>query len=308
MKRLLSPAGPPKFAHVVIRAHVLLRPEDACMFALEIVTGLRTVNAAANYRVVPKPEPLESHEYPSPHYCIIALPIVVVGTAALLFIGTAEQGKSETRVFPSILALMLAAVASCLLNCCRGSRRSITAAQEKKGIRVAADVTKRAFLCMDECRSVVENLGSACSQLGELIGRATEEFEAKAFSSFWDTVEQAGNITWKAKELLDELQKIKQSYSDALLGYQNTFPEIPYEAENLPELSGLLSQLRSAMRKAECSFEFAMIYEQRRTQNVLKDGIRGMVELQRQVDSSLDLLRGQMASPRVGFAVTIPRL
>jgi len=129
------------------------------------------------------------------------------------------------------------------------------------------------------------------------LDQAQADFAESAFAPFWDSVENAAN--WLA--LFDEgVRQIKDKSScyTALIGqYKHTpppFPLVPRSVEKLSVGMATAERMRAIVRTAQRNFQFAMIYEQRKTNQILVAGFKTLAEaleyMTRQITASLDSL------------------
>lgn len=113
----------------------------------------------------------------------------------------------------------------------------------------------------------------------ELLDLAEREFTDGAFSPFWDTIGKAtgklGNIRGSVKVIEDSAKK----YTDTIHLYERSFPAFPIDLASVSKLDVVIAtevRLRVIVRQAQRNFQFAMIYEQHKTNDILVEGFQNL--------------------------------
>ena len=107
---------------------------------------------------------------------------------------------------------------------------------------------------------------------------AEDEFLAKAFGSFWDAIESSTAILVEVNGTIQTLCKHSREYSDCLSGRRHTFPAFPIAERSIPDPTFTANELRRIARLGQTNFEFANIWEHRRTRQVLIEGFRSLAD------------------------------
>lgn len=102
--------------------------------------------------------------------------------------------------------------------------------------------------------------------------QAEDEFNDNAFGPFWEAVENSAVCLAQFGANAQELAKNADWYYAALRGRQHTFPPFPVHPAELPNPMPIADRLRSVVRRGQTNFQFAMIWEQRKTRRVLVYG------------------------------------
>ncbi len=143
-----------------------------------------------------------------------------------------------------------------------------------------------------DCRSrvkqaceVAENAFSAIPsylvQAESLLARSEREFEERAFSPFWEAIESAVRQLANVDQNLRLIESSSRSYADAAKKIVGTYPSFPVDVQLAHELAAAGNtgeHLRSVVRKAQKDFQFATIFEQRKTTEVLIAGFHTLGE------------------------------
>jgi hypothetical protein len=98
---------------------------------------------------------------------------------------------------------------------------------------------------------------------------AESEYHANAFAPFWDAVEQA---TWFLSDFNSKAVQLTgnaDEYYTNLNKRTHNFPPFPVQHKSIPDPSPVVDQLRRIVRMGQTNFQFANIWEHRRTREVL---------------------------------------
>ena len=107
-----------------------------------------------------------------------------------------------------------------------------------------------------------------------LIQQADEDFSENAYGPFWDGIEAVATDLSSFSRNTNELSKLAADYYSSLKGREHNFPVFPCRAENLGDPRPIAQEFRRIVRKGQTNFEFANIWEHRRTRDVLISGFK----------------------------------
>jgi hypothetical protein len=126
-----------------------------------------------------------------------------------------------------------------------------------------------------------ENIPKDLMTAEELLNVADAEFQDSAFSLFWDSIEKAtyklGAVDAGIKLIADCSNQYK-SLSKSYKGQSPPFPVNPASAHRLATANDTVARLNRIVRKAHRNFQFATIFEQRKTSRILIDGFTNLGE------------------------------
>ncbi len=95
------------------------------------------------------------------------------------------------------------------------------------------------------------------------------DFYENAISPFWDRIEEAGKSLSGFNESVNQLQQNSAVYSEILTGKKHNFPS-PFPISTSILISKkVLDEYNCLVRQAQTKFEFAHIWEHRKTQKIL---------------------------------------
>jgi hypothetical protein len=149
----------------------------------------------------------------------------------------------------------------------------------------------------------VQNLSSCLSSAESDLAAAEHEFSDGAFAPFWDAIERAANNLSAFDHTTRQLTGQAKLYYDSLRDRDHTFPQFPVALTTLPDPTHTTKRMQVIVRQAQRNFQFATIYEQRKTNNILKHGFMSLssaiADLGSTLQSSFDDLRDSVST---GFA------
>ena len=145
-------------------------------------------------------------------------------------------------------------------------------------------------------QKLVQHLTSAESDLKT----AEYEFNDGAFAPFWDAIERAAANLSSFHEMTRHLTGQAKKYYASLRDREHTFPQFPVALTTLPDPTHAASRMQAIVRQAQRNFQFATIYEQRKTNNILKHGFLSLssaiADLGSTLQGSFDDLRDSVST------------
>jgi len=163
--------------------------------------------------------------------------------------------------------------------------------EEQEGYRNQIVVFAEESIVLFE--SMPEHLTSAEKWLDQ----AAADFAEGAFAPFWDSVENAANWLAHFDEGIRQIKDKSSRYTELIGKYEDTPPKFPIAPQSVEKLGvGTVTseRMKAIVRTAQRNFQFATIYEQRKTNQILVAGFKTLAEaleqMTRQIMSSLDAL------------------
>jgi hypothetical protein len=142
----------------------------------------------------------------------------------------------------------------------------------------AASLTSTLMRVYEISTNLTTELGQHLNQASNLLEGAELEYKDNAFSPFWDAVENAAKELSAFNSKANQLSQNATEYYRGLDGRKHTFPTFPVNAQTMPDASPVLGELRRIVRMGQTNFQFANIWEHRRTREVLIAGFRTLGE------------------------------
>lgn len=235
--------------------------------------------------------------------------VIVAGSAILIFVGSAKLieiyanfldflysplpestyvwlhpstnlGLVGICLTPIVLTLLLASPLY-LLNIHRVNNKS------RNDDAIA--LTNKANDILKSINQLYDQLPYDLLMAAKLLYDAKDEYEENAYSIYWDRVEKSASYIAKfqadLKKLLDEYQK----YYQTLNGRSHNFPNLPKPADVFPNPILLFQEFQRVVRLGLRKFEFASIYEQRKTQRTLISGFNSLGEAINSLSTRIDV-------------------
>lgn len=164
----------------------------------------------------------------------------------------------------------------------------------------AVALTTNLITLHDSAPNQIQTLGRFLSAAESDLATADRDFADGAFAPFWDSIERAANNLSRFDQTTHQLASQVNQYSNSLRDREHTFPHFPVDLPSLPDPTHATDRMRAIVRKAQCNFQFATIYEQRKTNNILKHGFMSLSaaisELGDTVRNSIDELRESVSA------------
>ncbi|MCX6230858.1 MAG: hypothetical protein NTZ33_04885 [Bacteroidetes bacterium] len=103
---------------------------------------------------------------------------------------------------------------------------------------------------------------------------ARNDFDENAISPFWDKIEEVSKYLALYKEAIDQLHFNGEVYSRILYEKKHNFPLLFPIRTNISISDSVLDEFNQTIRKALSNFEFANIWEHRKTQKIIIAGFQ----------------------------------
>lgn len=116
------------------------------------------------------------------------------------------------------------------------------------------------------------------SMVKKNIETAKIDFADNALSPFWDRIEESTNYLGCFKDAVDQLAYNSEIYKKVLEDRSHNFPTPFPIGTNISISQTLIDDFYSIIRKAQTKFEFANIWEHKKTQKILIEGFRTLAD------------------------------
>jgi len=141
------------------------------------------------------------------------------------------------------------------------------------------------------------DISSHVETAGRHLDAAEREFADGAFAPFWDEVERAANELAAYKNELEHMRRsvdVYKSEATELEKITGSAPTLNFPDHALPDARPTAARFATVVRKAQTNFQFAVIYEQRKTNQLLHAGFgtlgAAIYSLGESINQSLDTL------------------
>ena len=208
----------------------------------------------------------------------------------------------DTTLTVLIICYPIAIILSIVFSV-RDYRNKIKNAKEKiqkKRIDEAQQVTSRAIALLEESSSLFLSLSEMLNKSSAAIKRARVEYKENAFGPFWHKVQEAADYLAIFNSSVQKLSQNTGHYYESLKGRNHNFSSFPVRPESLPDSSAVVKEFNHVVRMGQTNHQFAMIWEQMETREVLIAGFRTLGEavnnLGTVIDNSISDLKSSFSS------------
>jgi hypothetical protein len=127
-------------------------------------------------------------------------------------------------------------------------------------------------------RESFDELMDIASSVTKTLERASLEYNSGVYSAFWDSIEKCAQQFAGARMFLQRLSKLRKQVAWAIAGS---------ELDVLPDLTDQAARFGELIRMAQTHFEFAVIWEHRRTREAVAIGFKSLGDVVRNVEIDL---------------------
>ena len=148
-------------------------------------------------------------------------------------------------------------------------------AERQERERDRAEAAIRLLNWPSEAQRMLQDIAALLVAAGEHVNRAGAEFRDRAFSPFWDQIEDATSILEEYHQHVAEyLRQVKDIARMAVKHHH----EVYYTLDPIPDSRHTETRVAGIVRKAQRDPEFARIYEQRRTTKLLVEKFETLID------------------------------
>jgi hypothetical protein len=149
-----------------------------------------------------------------------------------------------------------------------------------------------------EVNALGAKLPSCISDAERNLDTAEREFSDGAFAPFWDAVEGATTNLATFDDSIRRMTSNATEYLETAKKLDRNAGALQLAQSRVPNPSSIVERLRSVVRKGQKNFQFATIYEQRKTNKLLVSGFstlgQALYDLQDRMHASLAELRSSV--------------
>lgn len=149
----------------------------------------------------------------------------------------------------------------------------------------------------DNSLTLFESLPEHLKSAEEHLNQAEIDFSDGAFAPFWDSIENATRTLGHFAEGVQGIKNNSSQYTDLINMYKKVPPQFPLESKSVEKLTvgtSTAERMKAIVHIAQCNFQFATIYEQRKTNQILVAGFTNLAQaldqMTWQITNSIDEL------------------
>lgn len=146
-----------------------------------------------------------------------------------------------------------------------------------------------------------ESLPRHLSSAEKYLDQAETDFADGAFAPFWDSIENAAKELAQFVHVVGEINLQSSRYTELVNKYEGTPPKFPISRWTISKLgvgTETAERMKPIVRAAQRNFQFATIYEQRKTNQILLAGFtslaNALAQMTMQITARIDDLAGSV--------------
>lgn len=221
---------------------------------------------------------------------------VILWIAIVAFLGFSAEGGFTIATIVSSVALASVALAIIVLlmktykvsELQRQKTKEANQSENRRVIDEAESLTSSLTRNYNSSKEHVDDLPQHLIQASKYLIKAESEYESNAFAPFWDAVEDAAQCLAVFNDKAKELSENADQYYRKLDDRKHTFPVFPVQLRTIPDASEEVKELRRIVRMGQTNYQFANIWEHRRTREVLIAGFRTLGEVVNNLGATIE--------------------
>jgi methyl-accepting chemotaxis protein len=153
----------------------------------------------------------------------------------------------------------------------------------------------------DESITLFERLPNCLESAEKYLDQAEVNFSDSAFVPFWDSIEEAVKMLGYFNEGVQHIGKNSSHYTELIGKYEDTPPQFPLARQSVEKLdvgTATANRMKAIVGTAQRNFQFAMIYEQHKTNQILVAGFTNLAnaldQMTWKITNSIDDLAGSV--------------
>lgn len=161
------------------------------------------------------------------------------------------------------------------------AREAIEEARRRHHREQQQGLRKRLETLGEESIAFFEGIPTHLRTAEEHLDQAEADFAAGVFAPFWDSVENAARKLAQFDESVRTIQGNSSTYVGLVKQYEAAPPRWPLSPQSVEKLTigtATADRMKGIVRRAQGNFQFAMIYEQRKTNQLLVAGFTNLAQ------------------------------
>jgi len=162
--------------------------------------------------------------------------------------------------------------------------------QKEERAHQASQVALRLSLvqCVKDSQQCSMSIAARITEVDKLLDQAQHDYGDGLFAPFWDSIESAANLLIQAECDVRKIKDHTLTFKSNIGQIEADPPSFSIDIEKLPNLTVVAEKMRTIVRKAQSNFQFATIYEQRKTNRILGEGFSNLGEALREMGNRID--------------------
>jgi hypothetical protein len=133
----------------------------------------------------------------------------------------------------------------------------------------------------EESIGLFESMPQHLRSAEKYLDQAEVDFGDGAFAPFWDSIEHAAKALGRFDEGVHHIKDNSSRYTELTRKYESTPPPFPLARQSVVKLrvgTATAERMKAIVRTAQRNFQFATIYEQRKTNKILVAGFTNLAQ------------------------------
>lgn len=155
----------------------------------------------------------------------------------------------------------------------------------------------------EQTPQLIDSLATHIIETEKCLTQANDYFVAHAFAPFWDEIEKAENCLKSFYSTKKQINANSQQYSKLSITYDGQLPAFPFEAVknlNVTDIStASYKQMTTLVSMAQRDFQFASMYEHRKTRQIVITIVKTQEVIQAQFADSVNKLHQSVEQLRI---------
>lgn len=221
------------------------------------------------------------------------------------------------QAFPELLIVILGGVAAWWVLRRRSVAAELAAQKEAVWLRRMAQqkrVRERLLALNEESLSLLESMPGWVVSAEHHLDQAELDFTERAFAPFWSSVERAVESLAQFDESVKKIESNSSEYVDLFARSKGPAPSFAVSALSPGRMrlaTATSHRLQGIVRRAQRDFQFSVIYEHRRSSQILVAGFRSLAQavedMASQITASIDRLTTTVERMATGFDESLQR-
>ena len=160
----------------------------------------------------------------------------------------------------------------------------------------------------EESIALFESMPKHLRSAEQYLDQADVDFSDGAFAPFWDSIENAAKALGCFDEGVHHIKDNASHYTELLRKYEGTPPQFPLARKSVTKLgigTATAERMKAVVRTAQRNFQFATIYEQRRTNKILVAGFTSLAQALEQMTWQITASIDDLADSVDGMTSTL---
>jgi conjugal transfer/entry exclusion protein len=170
-------------------------------------------------------------------------------------------------------------------------------AQLKKYYEEQAEYHNQLINLSEDSLVIFESLPNHLQEADNFLDQSERNFNDRAFAPFWDAIERVTKSLGRFEESIEAINNNANQYIYTIENYDAQPPNFPLKRSYVKKLkigAKTSERQQEIVREAQRDFQFAMIYEQRKTNQILVAGFTNLAnalnEMTWKISNSIDQL------------------